>query len=342
MIRTILLYSVILIILNSCHTDFNNPISVMRKIRKEFSHQTNKEQYYKRASYTEMAKVNNHFVAFSEGYGNLISLGNSFMIPVDNYCLLLNNIRKADSKTQWKNFLTNIYSQTDISNQSDICPSFNALLSSYRWFEINGPLSDENKDRYLYKLIDSGEASTRKIINFSPCDSLHKYLYYGTIIFETKTNHLKSIQLDSCCFYSEPFQRWTTASMNIDYSYNKEKIYLSNLDAFYKIEKLQHWISVNAPDSIAYKISLKKNECTQLNMNDNNPLIHYNDRDWERDFTNSNKCFSDIKKDLELDNLPIDEQFKRNAGKNFYTRYTSKKINNVDYNMLQKIKLKLK
>ena len=72
----------IFIALSSCMTDLNDPLFVMSKVRKAFLQQANEKQYYRNAYYTEKAKVDNHIVAYSEGYGHLISLGDNFMLNI--------------------------------------------------------------------------------------------------------------------------------------------------------------------------------------------------------------------------------------------------------------------
>ena len=55
-----------------------------------------------------------------------------------------------------------------------------------------------------------------------------------------------------------------------------------------------------------------------------------------------NEDFTEIKRDLEFDNISLTDQFRRNSGKNFYTMITSGKTDNVDYELLKLVKAKLK
>lgn len=332
----------LLITLYGCSVDLNDPDSVMNKIRTEFQNQVDNMQYFRNASYREKAKVSNQYVAYSEGYGHLISLGYNFMIPVDNFSLLLDNIRKADSKKLWKEFLSNLYEQTEVSNQSDICPEYNALLSSYRWFEINGPLSINNKEKYDYKLINTNKDFNKKVIYFSPNDTLQKYLYYGAITFDIETDQIEHIIFDRCRLYSEPFRQWITAVLTIDFIKINKKIYLSKLDAFYTKEEFQHWVSVSAIDPSVTETKFTNNECVNLNMNDNNPLVFYNEAEWEKHLIRFDDDFDDIKKDLESDSISLSDQFSRNSGKNYYNRTTTGKTDKINFELLESLKLRFK
>jgi hypothetical protein len=337
----------LLITLYSCSVDLNDPYSVMNKMRTEFQNQVDNMQYFRNASYREKAKVSNHYVAYSEGYGHLISLGYNFMIPVDNFSLLLDNIRKADSKKPWEEFLVNHdrHKHTEVTNDSIIYPECDALLSSYRWFEINGPLSDKNNEKYDYRLINTNKDLKKKVIYFSPNDTLQKYLYYGTITFDIGTNQIEHIKFDRFHLFSEPFREWITAVLTIDFININKKIYLSKLDAFYTKEELQHWVSVSAIDSTVTETKFTNNECVNLNMNDSNPLVFYNEVEWEKHLIRFDDDFDDIKKDLESDNISLSDQFSRNSGKNFYNKTTTGKTGKTDkinYELLESLKLKFK
>lgn len=331
-----------LITFNGCSTDLNDPDSVMNKVRTEFQNQVDDMQYYRNASYQEKAKLADHYVEYSTGYGHLISLGYNFKIPVDNFSLLLDNIRKADSKKSWKKYVANYHKNSEVPNDSISYPEYNALLSSYRWFEINGPLSDKNKGKYDYKLINSNKDLNKKVIYFSPNDTLQKYLYYGTITFNLKTNQIGHIKFDRFHLFSEPFREWITAALIVDFINLNKKIYFSKLDAFYTKNDLQHWISISAADTSVTKTLLTEDESVSLNVNDSNPMVLYDEGEWENHSINFDKDFEDIKKDLELDNLSLTDQFIRNSGKNFFNMTELGKTNKVNYKSLESLRFKFK
>lgn len=336
------IWILMVIILNSCLKDSSDAHKLISKVRKEFLKQVNEDQYYLKIHCLEKAKVDKHHVAFSEGYGHLISLGYDFMIPVDNYSLLFDNIRKATSKQPWIEYLSNTYKQTNIFKQSDICPSYNALLNSYRWFEINGPLSFRNKDKYEYELVNPNSSLNNFSIYFSPSDTLRKFSYYGTIIFDSETNLLKKVELDSCLFYSEPLRERILASLSVDFIFRDKCIYLSELSANYSIDNLEHWIEIEVVDSVVNDIFLSMNECKQLSLNDSNPMVVYNKFDWEEHFKKINKNYIEIKNDLETNNISLDRQFLKNSGSSFYSMKTSGKKDNIDYELINSIKGKIK
>ncbi|MDP3442652.1 MAG: hypothetical protein Q8T08_07280 [Ignavibacteria bacterium] len=336
------LFFLFLIALNSCSIDLNNPDSIMNKIRTEYQNQVDDLQYYRNACYREKAKVANHYVAYSEGYGHLISLGYNFKIPVDNFSLLLDNIRKADSKKSWKKYVANYHKNSEVPNDSISYPEYNALLSSYRWFEINGPLSDKNKGKYDYKLINSNKDLNKKVIYFSPKDTLQKYLYHGAITFNMETYQIEHITFDGYRLYSEPFREWVTSVLTIDFININKKLYFSKLDAFYTKKDLEHWISICAIDTSVNKTVLTEDECVSLNVNDSNPMVLYDESEWENHSINFDKDFEDIKKDLELVNLSLTDQFIRNSGKNFFNMTELGKTNKVNYKSLESLRFKFK
>lgn len=303
---------IILILFIFCCTSCKNSIE---KVISNYNSNIYKSGYFQESYFNEKAMVAGKYVMYTDAVGYIISSGYDCSIPVDNFSFLANNIRKSNRKVKWLDFLDNVYSERyGITFQSDISPGVNSLFSSFRWFEEHGPF---NSDKYRFTDQPALLNDSLSTIHFSQKDSLFDSRYSGDIIFEKNTHLVHKIILDSCHVFSEPFRKWTTASLQINYHYIKGKFFISSLELHYKKGELNHWITlftINNLEEIT-EIKVKDLEYRLLCANDHNPFVRFDPGIW-RNF----QKFSEIdivRKDLEETDVKLETQFKFNSDKQF-------------------------
>ena len=138
-------------------TESNKLISLqreMRNISRSYHRTLMKKPYLSSANYLEKAKCGGVYCMFTEAEGFLFSDGYDTMIETGNFVFVPKVLYKSDRKQSWLDYMH--YTQTQKSGasyQSDKQMNAGAIFSAFRFFEINGPLSEYR--RYEYEKINS-------------------------------------------------------------------------------------------------------------------------------------------------------------------------------------------
>lgn len=301
-------YCLALIWFCSCNSP-NDDILIFKKIVKNYNRKICKDSYAAKLNYKETATFNGKYVMYNSGYGFLLSLGYDYKIELDNFSFIFTNFRKSERQKEWLAYLENLYKDTPVKNQTDIAPGYNSAMSSFRGFEKCVLL---NRDLSKIRIVGNGDGKeNNKSIKFEY--SFDNRTYSGKIIYDTITYKLLSIVLDRCVYYSEELRRFENAELFVKYLWLNSNLYINKIEVLFSNGSLKHEILI---ESQFYKrISLTRDECSQLTINDNNPLIHYSSNEllYHNDSINQK-----IINDLEIDSISLENQFRRNSNKGYY------------------------
>ena len=294
----------------------NNDIEkIISRVVKQYNQNIRKTPYITKTYFREKAKCQGKYCMLTEGYGYLHSAGYDCMVPVDNFAFLCENIRKSDRKSSWLALLKYRYKQVpEVKHQTDIAPGYNSLLSAFRWFEKNGPLSKKKHDRYLYKLDTTIHQNGNKVLLGVRFNSVEDYTYSGILYIENKSYNIDHVVLDICDFFSKPFWNWVDANATIRYKYYEGQCFFSSMKVYYKKEDIKHWIEINIYSPPMITIEVTDKEYSILFNNDPNPFVIYNESNWTKYNIPLDCDMANIRKDMETEKL-LEEQFKSNSGK---------------------------
>ena len=309
-------------LLTSKNKESFNTDKLINKVINKYQKKITKNAFITKGHYHERSKLKGEYLMFTEGLGYLVSLGYNYIIPRGNLSFLSTNFKKSDRKKEWISLRKHLYNNTPVTKQTDFQPGYKSLLSCFRRFEIKGPLSKKCELDYRFEKqtkIINGEKTIYKI-SFSPekIESAEQRYYEGIFYVDSKTLEIRKIVLQVAPVYSHPFHQWINkAKLKIDYKSYNNKYYISKLESYYKKENIEHWVVFKTLKDKIYNLKLSKKYKKHSEIYNVNPLVKYEEKEWDNCNLTKFKDINKIRKDLE-NNISIEEQFIKNSGKPFY------------------------
>ncbi|MCH8558962.1 MAG: DUF1573 domain-containing protein [Balneolia bacterium] len=284
---------------------------VMRDISREYQQTIMKTPYVSPAVYVEKAKCANSYCMFTEGEGILYSDGYDTLIEVGNFTFISEMLYKSDRTDEWYEYMP--YTMAifpELSSRSDIQLNSGALFSAFRFFEINGPLT-EYRD-FSYERVEAEDDHSLAAISF---DSSQRA---GVIYYNSETNLPMKIELERIPFYSITHQRWVRATGYVNFELFENKLFVTELFFNYKREDMDFYAALNVDSPIDHNLEqMDKYLHSRIRANINNPFIEeITDLElFESNFEIVN--MADLRRDLEMEKS-LEEQFQDNSGAPFF------------------------
>ncbi len=283
----------------------------MRDISKSYQQTIMKNPYVSPAEYVEKAKCANVYCMFTEGEGILYSDGYETLIEVGNFTFISEKLYKSDRTEEWYEYMT--YTMAifpELSSRSDIQLNSGALFSAFRFFEINGPLT-EYRD-FTYERVESEDDNSLSAISF---DSSQRA---GVIYYNRETNLPMKIEFERIPYYSITHQRWVRATGFVKFEVFENRLYVNELFFNYQRGEMDFYASLRVDSPIDNNLDqMDKYLHSRIRANINNPFIEEitHLEPFESNFEIVN--MADLRRDLELEKS-LEEQFQDNSGKPFF------------------------
>ncbi|MBS4014810.1 MAG: hypothetical protein KGZ97_13845 [Bacteroidetes bacterium] len=268
-----------------------------------------------KAYYSEIAKINSKYVSFTEAAGVLVSFGHDCIIPANSLFFAATNMRKSDRKETWLKYISENYvdyDNTGIGAASDYQPEVNALLNSFRWFEMDGPLSRKNAKRFHSQI---NILSKSKIeVQFKPKsnDNSIKYNYEGSIYINSETNEIDSINLLKCKRYSYQHNKFVLGWMRIVFEWNDDKCWPKTIISGYNIDEIELVTTFKTLSTKPTYINLEKDDFNLFLEFQISPVVMFESSYWEQNDFVSKNTLQQIEKDIGSKRT-LNQQFKENS-----------------------------
>ncbi|MBS4013006.1 MAG: hypothetical protein KGZ97_04490 [Bacteroidetes bacterium] len=286
-LNTFVLFGVVLLMaLTSCNNAKIDKSEKAENTIKDIISSHNKtilnKQYAISGYYYECAQISNQCVSFAEALGVLVSHGKNCIIPAASLTFLPDNIRKGVREYQWLEYLKNTFKKTggELVEQSDFPPEYNSLFKAFRWFEINGPISEDMKSFYSFSILN--EENDMLSLEFSPKEANPNFNYEGIIYLNTAKTQIDSINIVRAKYYSNQHVELIDGWLNIHYSHTNNISWPSKISGGYILKDLKQnaYFSTlnNTPDIREFD----KNEFLLMKDYSDNPLLIFCEKDWAK------------------------------------------------------------
>lgn len=279
-----------------------------------------KNPYTSQAAYMEKATCSGRYCMYTEAMGYLYSFGYDYEIKTGNFVFLPDNMKKSDRQPSWLETMDYWYTDAPhIKHQSDFWPGTGSLFTSFRWFELNGPLGKPGS--FTYEIIDTLKAQSPDIsliqMEFKPAGGRQDS---GTIYIDCENFSIYRIKLDQTRFYSQNFRQWVSAKGDITYYNHSEgnDTSIESLHFTYMKNSLEYWVEFQSSPLKNFYNKVAENKSRALSLTTANPFVYYQPDVWPTSSPFSRLNMDSVRRDLEGERT-LEEQFEANAGQAFFT-----------------------
>lgn len=272
-----------------------------------------KTPYVSPAVYVEKAKCANQYCMFTEGEGILYSDGYQSLVTTGNFTFIAETLYKSDRTDEWYEYMT--YTMAifpELSSRSDIQFNSGALFSAFRFFEINGPLT-EYRD-FMYERVEPEDDNSLAAISFNSSQRS------GVIYYSIETNLPMKIEFERIPYYSITHQRWVTGTGYVNFEVFENKLFIKELFFNYQRGEMDFYAALRVDSPIGQNLEQMDDlSHSRIMPNRNNPFIEEikNLELFESNFEIVN--MADLRRDLEMEKS-LEEQFQDNSGRPFFYR----------------------
>lgn len=307
--------------LSSCasQTEPGTAEEIVQRAVEKYQDTILKAPYASPASFMEKAMCSEEYCMYTEAVGYFYSLGYNYEIEAGNFVFLPENLKKSDRKTSWLETLNNWYADAPhIKHQTDLWPGIGSLFSSFRWFEIKGPLGDPGS--FTYEITDTLESQSPEAtliqIEFEPAGGREDK---GTLTIDSETFSIHRIKLEQTRFYSQNFRQWVSSKGEV--TYHPEDSHNSIASVHYNYEKnsLEYSIIFQTSSLVKHYNNVDEVESRAMWVNTKNPFVYYQPDIWPSVSPFSGLHMDSVRRDLEEERT-LEEQFVDNAGQPYFTR----------------------
>lgn len=181
----------LLLLLFSCSKSAE--MQIMSKIVEKYNSERTQTPFVSKVYFSEYSKQGDNYISFNDGIYYFISYGEDVRVPVGNFALISENVRKVTSKDEYLSYTNDITARyiessddyvnlENISELSDI-PMGHGIYNIVRRFELSGPLSKNGYKKYEYKIDSSDNKLPLKFESSGAKSSLKGLMYYNTSTF---------------------------------------------------------------------------------------------------------------------------------------------------------------
>ncbi|MFV0503580.1 MAG: carboxypeptidase-like regulatory domain-containing protein [Lachnospirales bacterium] len=277
--------------------------SLFKKARKTFDKNLPPYNYIAKAYYKEKIKYNNKYVLFAQSIGYALNMhlrpNTAYMTK---YKFIYKNTKLANIDTLWRESIKKKYDRI-----SDCFLSGSANVNQYLRLTKYGVLSNK-WNNYEYELDSVYYKHGRKIyrINFKGKET-------GCVDFYADNLRIFQMNYDTSNFPTNPFNKYLTANIAIQFHYFNNNVFLSKMTSSYIFEDNTHF---NSFEILSQKFSGFKTDRAEYwgaVQNAYNPTIFYDPKEWQNLKIEDDIEIEVIKKDL-APNTTLETQYIKNSG----------------------------
>lgn len=229
------IFFIITILYYSSFSFSNNTPKIIKKVVSTYQKKTTSLPFGVLGCYSEEAKIDDEYVAYTDAVGLLLHHGQNCYIPLNAYTFSPISIRKGPHKEKWLEVGQNNYVNEDNPMSpppNGYQPEYVNLLNAFRRFELYGPLNPRIIKNYDFNI---GFQNSHHIeFEFEANDQgIKSGRNFKGKLYVNKTNlHIDSVYLDKGEWYSQQFGKVTNGWLIVRYNDLKKCFY--NLSGGYK------------------------------------------------------------------------------------------------------------
>ncbi len=270
--------------------------------------------------YSEIAKVNDKYVAFTDAVGILLSFGHDYLIPLNSLNFINTNMRKSDRHPVWLSYLEkNFFDPDNPEAPPPSCyqPEVTVLLNAFRRFELNGPLNRRKTRHYNVELTKTGDDYVELRFGHKP-EKPDIYHYLGVFFINTELNQIDSAHINKARWYSYQHREVIDGWLKIYYAWDKNSCWLERIEGGYVMNEKELTVTMQTLSSNPKLNPLSERGFSAFMIFSANPIITYDSQFWkENEFIPASKMKT-IERDLG-DAKSLQQQFSSNNNKPYFT-----------------------
>lgn len=248
---------------------------LMRSVSDNYQKDILSEQYVSEGEFVEKARCGGNWCLFTEGEVYLRSYGYDATVKVDNFILIPTVIYKSDRTDKWKATMDG-YESTfpDFKYFSDTQPGKRALLSGFRFFEMNGPLTQPRRYRFSVSAKEQQPDAPGLLSIDFVTDSSRDQPYKGRMLIRTEDERVQRIILDRVPFHSVNFFRWhDDAQSDIAFGYWNGRAYLSEITTRLVHREVDYMVSARFGKPVLHDWETTVREYFRIQNHTANPWV---------------------------------------------------------------------
>ncbi|NOU62007.1 carboxypeptidase-like regulatory domain-containing protein [Marinifilum caeruleilacunae] len=271
------------------------------------------------AHYREKAKEDNRYVMYMESIGYSVYAGTQAnAAPLSNYKFFNENTRCHVSHPKWMKY----NEHRDAHNGQNVIPAGGSNLNMFRYFEINGLLSNNESKKYKYQIDSSYYIQNNPIY----CIRFNGSIAQGSLHVNAESKQILKIECSTSKYWSTAFHKRVDAQIKIQFNYFEKTPFLSKITATYEHEKLEYQNHLEVLIQKFNDFELNKEEYWSMNAYEQNPYIEYIPTAWETNIIEPDNDYSKIAADLGLNTTSLEKHFTDYSGRWFFSNVTRNEL----------------
>ncbi len=248
---------------------------LMRSVSDNYQNDILSEQYVSEGEFVEKARCGGKWCLFTEGEVYLRSYGYDATVEVGNFILIPTVIYKSDRTDKWKATMDG-YESTfpDFKYLSDTQPGKHALLTGFRFFEMNGPLNHPRRYRFSVSTEEQQPDEPGLLSIDFVSNSSRGTTYKGRMLISTEVERVQRIILDQVPFHSMNFFRWhNNAQSKITFGYCNGRAYLSEISTRLDHREVEYLVAARFGKPIMHDWETTAREYFRIQNHTANPWV---------------------------------------------------------------------
>ena len=228
---------------------------LMRNVSQNYQNDILREQFVSQGRFIEKARCDEVWCMFTEGEFFLRSYGYDSPVRVQSFIAFPIAIYKSDRMSGWKSNMEGYTSLfPDYEYMSDTQTGINPLMSGFRFFEKNGPLSEPRRHSFAisaeeYQPSDQGQLSVDFIT-----DASRGPQYTGRMIISREDERVHRITLERVPFHSPNFFRWVNAESDIALAYKGNRAYLAEIETRIDRQGIEYMVAARFAEPVLHSL----------------------------------------------------------------------------------------
>ena len=314
-------YSIAEVTIRPSKFNLNNFIE---KVIEKYNKTRRTDPHIALSHYREQAIFDNRFIMFNESIGYSVYMGETHFLDGNwddsqyllNYRFFYDNTRLSTHNPDWKK----LYGRNP---SADVPLHGSALLQSFRWFEVHGPLDTQDKQSSLFPqyryLLDTTFHINQQIvlrIRFSPTVFNRRNRVTGYIDVYEEDYRIQKIEWSGPGIRTRLLQQNVDGVMVFELQYYNEQPFLSVARQEYEIYGYSHLTEINILLQKFDEFEVTRDEYFSLGAYDWFPYITYSIEKWASYSIPDPPQIHKIRCDLKsIDGKELEDQFINNSDK---------------------------
>lgn len=281
---------------------------IMRRVYRKYNQDKPKKTHLATAYFRETGSYDGRYVFFNESTGYSLYLGKrSNAALFSNYKFFPEQSRISDIAPDFQEIMSTINSK----GANDRHVGFSNNENNYRRFQEYGPLSRKFRRKFDYSLQSSYRDDNGN--RFLEIHFTHEN-FTGYLTVNNHNLHIKNAVYTTDGLVSSPFETTVEGSVNLIFSYVDDVPFISELfsESNYQGLTVTNYLKIISQKFGGFDITA--DEYWGFNLASFHPYIDYTPDNWMHIPYYEGEDFGRIKKDLNMSERTLEQQFTENSG----------------------------